>query len=98
MLFNSLEFAVYFPIVVAIYFLSPLRWRVAWLRPIWDYSNWPHSADTRYFTNSQHLNVEGPEQFSLDLAMNLKQYIDSHRLVPPSTLRAEGTPHRKNER
>jgi hypothetical protein len=66
--------------------------------PIWDYSNWPHRADTRYFTNSQHLNVEGAEQFSLDLAMNLKQYIDSHRLLPPSTLRAEGPPHRKNDR
>lgn len=31
MLFNSLEFAVYFPIVVALYFLSPQRWRVHWL-------------------------------------------------------------------
>ena len=31
MLFNSLEFAIYFPIVVALYFLSPQRWRVLWL-------------------------------------------------------------------
>ncbi len=30
MLFNSIEFAIFFPIVVAIYFLSPQRWRV-WL-------------------------------------------------------------------
>lgn len=31
MLFNSLEFAIYFPIVIALYFLSPQRWRVWWL-------------------------------------------------------------------
>jgi alginate O-acetyltransferase complex protein AlgI len=31
MLFNSLEFAVFFPIVVASFFLLPQRWRVLWL-------------------------------------------------------------------
>ncbi|HEU0124439.1 MAG TPA: MBOAT family O-acyltransferase [Bryobacteraceae bacterium] len=31
MLFNSLEFAIYFPIVTAIYFLVPQVWRVRWL-------------------------------------------------------------------
>jgi alginate O-acetyltransferase complex protein AlgI len=31
MLFNSLEFAIYFPVVVALYFLLSQRWRVLWL-------------------------------------------------------------------
>ncbi len=31
MLFNSLEFAIFFPIVVALYFLSPQKWRVGLL-------------------------------------------------------------------
>src|SRR5580693_1580273 len=31
MLFNSLEFAIFFPIVTAIYFLLPQRWRVHFL-------------------------------------------------------------------
>ena len=31
MLFNSLEFAVFFPVAVAIYYLSPQRWRVGFL-------------------------------------------------------------------
>jgi alginate O-acetyltransferase complex protein AlgI len=31
MLFNSIEFAIFFPVVVAIFFLSPQRWRVSLL-------------------------------------------------------------------
>jgi alginate O-acetyltransferase complex protein AlgI len=31
MLFNSIEFAIFFPIVVAMFFLSPQRWRVSLL-------------------------------------------------------------------
>ena len=31
MLFNSIEFAIFFPVVVAMYFLSPKRWRVGLL-------------------------------------------------------------------
>jgi alginate O-acetyltransferase complex protein AlgI len=31
MLFNSLEFAIFFPLVVALFFLSPQRWRVGLL-------------------------------------------------------------------
>jgi D-alanyl-lipoteichoic acid acyltransferase DltB (MBOAT superfamily) len=31
MLFNSLQFAIFFPVVVAIYFALPLRWRTAML-------------------------------------------------------------------
>ena len=31
MLFNSLEFAIFAPIVTAVYFLLPQAWRVAWL-------------------------------------------------------------------
>ena len=31
MLFNSLEFAIYFPVVIAVYFMLPQVWRVRWL-------------------------------------------------------------------
>ena len=31
MLFNSLQFAVFFPVVVGIFFFLPQRWRVSWL-------------------------------------------------------------------
>src|ERR1019366_2958251 len=31
MLFNSLEFAIFFPLVTGIYFLLSQRWRVHWL-------------------------------------------------------------------
>src|SRR3954469_7944140 len=31
MLFNSIEFAIFFPLVVAVYFLLSQRWRVQWL-------------------------------------------------------------------
>ena len=31
MLFNSIEFAIFFPVVVALFFLSPQRWRVSLL-------------------------------------------------------------------
>ena len=31
MLFNSIQFAIFFPIVWAIYWLIPLRWRVDFL-------------------------------------------------------------------
>ena len=31
MLFNSIEFAIFFPIAVTIYFLIAQRWRVHWL-------------------------------------------------------------------
>ena len=31
MLFNSYQFALFFPIVVLVYFLTPYRWRWAWL-------------------------------------------------------------------
>ena len=31
MLFNSIQFAVFFPIVVAVFYLLPQRWRVHWL-------------------------------------------------------------------
>src|SRR5579864_7379424 len=31
MLFNSIEFAIFFPVVVALFFLSPQRWRVGLL-------------------------------------------------------------------
>lgn len=43
--------------------------------PLWDYSDWPHAADTRYFTNSQHLNAQGAALFSEDVAGRLRRYI-----------------------
>jgi hypothetical protein len=41
--------------------------------PIWDFSDWAHSADTDFFRNSQHLNAEGAELFSRDLARRLAE-------------------------
>ncbi|MEI7803259.1 MAG: MBOAT family protein, partial [Bacteroidota bacterium] len=31
MLFNSLKFLIFFPVVVGVYFLLPHKWRWAWL-------------------------------------------------------------------
>ena len=45
--------------------------------PLWDYSDWPHAADTRYFTNSQHLNAQGATLFSEDVASRLQHYISA---------------------
>jgi hypothetical protein len=42
--------------------------------PFWDYSNWKYAGDTDYFQNSQHLNAEGAELFSEDIASQLKEY------------------------
>jgi hypothetical protein len=42
--------------------------------PFWDYSDWKYAADTDYFANSQHLNADGAEIFSADLADRLKEY------------------------
>lgn len=42
--------------------------------PFWDYSNWPHADDKRYFQNSQHLNADGAAVFSNDLARQLRGY------------------------
>lgn len=38
---------------------------------LWDYSNSPLSAHKRYFYNSQHLNAEGAELFSRELASRI---------------------------
>ena len=40
--------------------------------PIWDYSDWEFAGDTNYFTNSQHLNAEGAQVFSRDVANRLR--------------------------
>jgi hypothetical protein len=39
--------------------------------PLWDFSNWEYSDDRANFCNSQHLNAEGAELFSTDLARRL---------------------------
>lgn len=39
--------------------------------PIWDFSDWDKSDNRAYFRNSQHLNAEGAELFSSDLARRL---------------------------
>ena len=39
--------------------------------PFWDFSNWEYSDRTEFFRNSQHLNAEGAEKFSTDLAARL---------------------------
>ncbi len=38
---------------------------------VWDYSNSPISAHKQYFYNSQHLNAEGAELFSRDIASRI---------------------------
>ena len=42
--------------------------------PLWDYSGWRYAGDTRYFTNSQHMNADGAREFTLDLAARLREY------------------------
>ena len=61
--------------------------------PLLDYSNWRHAADTRYFTNSQHLNLDGAEEFSNDLAQDLKTYIETESAaVRPGGITTAGHP------
>jgi hypothetical protein len=43
--------------------------------PLWDYSGWRHAGNTEYFQNSQHLNEDGAEVFSTDLANQLQAYL-----------------------
>lgn len=43
--------------------------------PLWDYSDWRFAGETGYFSNSQHLNANGAEVFSEDLADRLKGYL-----------------------
>lgn len=45
--------------------------------PLWDYSDWSHNGDKRVFYNSQHLNAEGAEIFSKDVAYRLQQFFAS---------------------
>jgi hypothetical protein len=52
--------------------------------PLWDYSQWDHNQDKSLFYNSQHLNAEGAEIFSEDLAHRLQQFL-AHREVPSVT-------------
>lgn len=39
--------------------------------PFWDFSDWEFSSNREFFRNSQHLNAEGAELFSKDLANRL---------------------------
>lgn len=49
--------------------------------PIWDYSDWRYAADTRYFQNSQHLNADGAEVFSADLAGRLRGVVGANSIA-----------------
>jgi hypothetical protein len=46
--------------------------------PFLDYSAWSHNGDKSLFYNSQHLNAEGAEVFSRDVAYRLQQFLASH--------------------
>jgi hypothetical protein len=46
--------------------------------PLWDYSDWRYSAETKYFQNSQHLNEEGAQVFSEDLSNRLQGFISAN--------------------
>jgi hypothetical protein len=50
--------------------------------PLWDYSNWSHSEDKSLFYNSQHLNAEGAEIFSADVAHRLQQLLAKRAASP----------------
>jgi len=39
--------------------------------PLWDFSNWQFSGNPEYFRNSQHLNAEGADLFSRELARRM---------------------------
>jgi hypothetical protein len=52
--------------------------------PLWDYSDWKYAADTQLFQNSQHLNAEGAELFSEDVANRLKGYFAVHSQTAPN--------------
>jgi hypothetical protein len=49
--------------------------------PLWDYSDWKYGGDTVYFQNSQHLNEDGAEVFSTDLANHLKGYVAANSIT-----------------
>ncbi len=58
--------------------------------PLWDYSNWPHGDEKRYFQNSQHLNADGAAVFSNDLAKQLKEYLaEQHSAADSDVLKAQ---------
>jgi hypothetical protein len=46
--------------------------------PFWDYSDWKYAGNTEYFQNSQHLNAEGAEIFTDDVADRLTKYFAVH--------------------
>jgi hypothetical protein len=53
---------------------------------LWDFSNWDHAGEIEYFRNSQHLNAEGAELFSTDLAHRLVEELA--QLSQPAALNA----------
>jgi hypothetical protein len=56
--------------------------------PFWDYSDWTYARNTQYFQNSQHLNAEGADVFSKDLAKRLNGYF-SAQSQPPAIAQPE---------
>lgn len=42
---------------------------------LWDFSNWKDADDTNFFMNSQHLNAQGAQIFSTDLAHRLVEQL-----------------------
>jgi hypothetical protein len=57
--------------------------------PFWNYSSWKYSGDRDYFYNSQHLNANGAEVFSADVANRLREYATSQ----PSPMDVSMVPH-----
>lgn len=43
--------------------------------PLWNFSNWEFADNTEFFMNSQHLNAEGAEKFSSELARRLAEQL-----------------------
>jgi hypothetical protein len=67
--------------------------------PMWDYSDWQHDGDRRFFYNSEHLNASGAAAFSTDVANRLQRYLvaqsgSSEDLGTAKTLDASGEPNK----
>jgi hypothetical protein len=53
--------------------------------PLWDYSDWKYAGNRGLFQNSQHLNDQGANIFTSDLAERLKEYSADHFLPSRGT-------------
>lgn len=70
MLFNSIQFAIFLPVVFLLYWFVFNR-NLKLQNLFVDYVNSPISYDSTYFYNNTHMNEKGAEKFTLQLAKDL---------------------------